>query len=168
MSSADDFELAAMLAGYFVAHGIWSVSEGARFAPMVAHEGPEGRGFQKFVGDDGGTEARRAAEWLSANPMGAERAVMVVDGFAELDGVGRDALIAHVIEYGPELRSLHIVVPYRPKESDAGFAVHSPRFGGAENIDLSDLEQIGDAFFSGVVAHTAASPIWTANLDESV
>jgi hypothetical protein len=167
--SADDFESAAMLAGYFVAHGVWSISEGARFSPLVAHEGPEGRGFQKFVGeDDGRADALRAAEWLASNPTGAERAVMVVDGFAELDGVGHDALIAHVIEFGPLLRSLHIVVPYRPKKSDAGFAIHSPRFGGAENIELSDLAAIGDAFYAGVGAHSAASPIWTANLDESV
>jgi hypothetical protein len=166
---AQDFESAAMLAGYFVAHGLWSVSEGAAFMPIVAHEGPEGRGFQKFTPEEGRRAAAlRAEEWLTANPMGAERAVMVVDGFAELDGVGHDALIAYVVEYGPEMRSMHIVVPYRPKASEAGFAVHSPRFGDTRNIDREDLDEIGDFFFSGVVAHTAASPIWTASLDESV
>ena len=166
--AADEFANAAMLAGYFVAHGVWSVSDGASVIPMVAHEGPDGRGFQKFVGDEGGGAARRAQEWLEDNPQGVARAVMVVDGFAELDGVRRDALIAHVIEYGPPRRSLHIVVPYRPPAADGGFAVHSPRFGAAENIEVADLDAVGDFFFSGVIAHTAASPIWTSHLDESV
>lgn len=159
----DDFDDAARLAGYFVAHGMWSLSDGAMVSPMIAHEGAAGRGFQKFL--DG---AQDAEEYLDSNPQGAERAVLVVDGFFELEGVRRDALIAHVIAYGPPRRSLHIVVPYRPANSDAGFAVHSPRFGNPENIAPERLDALGDAFFSGVVLHTAASPIWTSHLDESV
>jgi hypothetical protein len=159
----DDFEDAARLAGYFVAHGMWSLSDGATVSPMIAHEGPGGRGFQKFLGD-----SDTAEEYLEANPSGADRAVMIVDGYFEVEGVRRDALIARVVAYGPPRQSLHIVVPYRPARSDAGFAVHSPRFGNPENIDPVRLDALGDAFFSGVVLHTAASPIWTSHLDESV
>jgi hypothetical protein len=163
-----DFASAAALAGYFVAHSLWSVSDGAAVMPVVAHEGPEGRGFQKFASEEVGGAARRAEEWLATNPSNAIHAVMVVDGFADFDGVRCDALIAHVIQYGPPRRSMHIVVPYRPKDSLQGFAVHSPRFGAAEGIQFEQLDALGDAFFSGVVSHTAASPIWTSHLDESV
>lgn len=166
--SSDDFSAAAALAGYFLAHGVWSVSDGAPVTPMVAHEGNAGRGFQKFLSDDSTAGARQAEQWLENNPQGAERAVLVVDGFADLDGVRRDALIARVVEYGPPRRSLHIVLPYRPARSDEGFAVHSPRFGGAEGLEAVDLEALGQAFFAGVGAHAAASPIWTEHLDESV
>lgn len=168
MDDSQDFAAAAALAGYFIAHGVWSVSDGAAVMPMVAHEGPDGRGFQKFVSDDQGAGARQAEAWLQANPSNAERAVLVVDGFADLDGTRRDALIAHVIEYGPPRRSLHIVLPYRPRATDAGFAVHSPRFGAAEGLEDVDLEALGQAFFAGVGAHAAASSIWTDHLDESV
>lgn len=164
----EDFAAAAALAGYFVAHGLWSVSDGAPVIPMVAHEGDAGRGYQRFMAEGAGAAALRAEEWLSENPPKACRAVMVVDGYAELDGVKRDALIAHVIEYGPPRRSLHIVLPYRPKDSDGGFAVHSPRFGAAEGLEAVDLEALGQAFFAGVGAHSAASGIWTEHLDESV
>ena len=164
----ETFTSAAALAGYFVAHGVWSVSDGAAVTPMVAHEGPGGRGFQKFQADDIGASARLAESWLDENPEQAIRAVMVVDGYAELDGTRRDALIARVIEYGPPKRLLHIVLPYRRKDADGGFAVHSPRFGGAEGMDGVDLEALGQAFFAGVGAHAAASQIWTDNLDESV
>lgn len=164
----ESFSAAAALAGYFVAHGLWSVSDGAPVVPMVAHEGEAGRGYQRFMGEDASTGARRAEEWMSENPHGVSRAVMVVDGYAELDGVRHDALIAHVIEYGPPRRSLHIVLPYRRKDDAAGFAVHSPRFGGAEGLDAVDLEALGQAFFAGVGAHSAASEIWTDHLDESV
>jgi len=163
-----DFSAAAALAGYFVAHGVWSISDGAQVVPMVAHEGTEGRGFQKFLSEDPGASARQAEAWLEGNPSNADRAVLVVDGFADLDGIRHDALIARVIEYGPPRRTLHIVLPYRPCRSDLGFAVHSPRFGGAEGMDGVDLESLGQAFFAGVGAHAAAAPIWTEHLDESV
>lgn len=164
----ESFSAAAALAGYFVAHGVWSVSDGAPVIPMVAHEGAAGRGYQRFMGEDASTAARLAEAWMSENPHGVNRAVMVVDGYAELDGVRHDALIAHVIEYGPPRRSLHIVLPYRRKDDAAGFAVHSPRFGGAEGLEAVDLEELGQAFFAGVGAHSAASEIWTDHLDESV
>lgn len=164
----EDFAAAVALAGYFLAHGLWSLSDGARVVPMVAHEGESGRGYQRFLGDDGITGALRAEEWLATNPHQASRAVMVVDGYAELDGVRRDALIAHVIEYGPPRRSLHIVLPYRPFASNDGFAVHSPRFGSAENLEEVDLDGLGRAFFAGVGSHSAASEIWADHLDESI
>lgn len=168
MMDVEDFSAAAALAGYFVAHGLWTVSDGAVVIPMVAHEGDSGRGYQRFLGDDADGSARRAEEWLTDNPSNASRAVMVIDGYAELDGIRRDALIAHVIEYGPPRRSLKIVLPYRPKDADGGFAVHSPRFGAAQGLDEVDLEALGQAFFAGVGAHSAASTIWTDHLDESV
>ena len=167
-ASSDDFTAAAALAGYFVAHGVWSKSDGGPVMPMVAHEGPGGRGFQRFVADDASIGAHHAQQWLDDNPEAAERAVLVVDGYAELNGVKHDALIAFVLEYGPPRRSLHIVVPYRPKDDLRGFAVHSPRFGGADGLEHIDLEMVGQAFFAGVVSHSAASPIWTAHLDETV
>ena len=163
-----DFTAAAALAGYFVAHGVWSISDGAPVTPMVAHEGDGGRGFQKFLSEDIGAGARQAETWLEENPSNALRAVLVVDGFADLDGVRRDALIARVVEYGPPRRTLHIVLPYRPLATDRGFAVHSPRFGGAEGMEGVDLEALGQAFFAGVGAHAAAASIWTEHLDESV
>jgi hypothetical protein len=170
LTGTDDnqFGMAIALAGYFVAHGLWSVSDGAALMPMIAHEGPAGRGFQRFVGGDLGAGARRAEQVLDDNPHQAMRAVMVVDGYLDIDGVQHDALIARVVEYGPPRRSLHIVLPYRPLDSTDGFAVHSPRFGNARGLTHVDLDGLGRAFFAGVGAHVAAAPIWTAHLDESI
>jgi hypothetical protein len=60
------------------------------------------------------------------------------------------------------------VLPYRAKDDAGGFAVHSPRFGAAEGLDEVDLDALGQAFFAGVGAHSAASEIWTEHLDESI
>lgn len=169
MTDTDDFTEAVTLAGYFIAHGVWSVSDGAAVLPMVAQEGEDGRAIQRFTGDDDGSSGvRQAEEWLDGNPADANHAVLVVDGYAELDGVRRDALIARVISYGPPRRSLHIVVPYRPRDSTDGFAVHSPRFGGDTGLEGIDLDALGQAFFAGVGAHLAAAPIWQDHLDESI
>jgi hypothetical protein len=163
-----DFSRAVALAGYFVAHGFWSVSDGASVVPMIAHEGPGGRGFQRFVGDDLAASARRAEEVLAENPHDATHAVLVMDGYLDINGARHDALLARIVEYGTPRRVLHIVVPYRPADSHDGFAVHSPRFGAAENLEGVDLDELGRAFFGGVGAHCAAAPIWTAHVDESL
>lgn len=164
----DDFSAAVALAGYFLAHGIWSVSDGGAVFPMIAHEGEAGRAIQRFAGDDTVSGVREAEEWLDENPSSAARAVMIVDGYADLEGTRRDALIARVISYGPPKRSLHIIVPYRPRDSAEGFAVHSPRFGADQGLEGIDLDALGQAFFSGVGAHLAAAPIWQEHLDESI
>lgn len=158
----NDLSHASALAGYFVAHGMWSISDGAAVRPTIVYVGSEGCCFHRF------SIMQRAEEWLEENPRDAMRAVLVVDGWAELDGVRHDALIARVVVYGPPRRALHVVVPYRPSHDALGFAVHSPRFGAAENIEMEEIEGLSDAFFSGVVSHIAASPIWTEHIDESV
>ncbi len=163
-----DFARAVALAGYFVAHGVWSASDGALVVPMVVLEGPEGRSFQRFSGEDLADSTRRAEQVLDENPQGATRAVMICDGYLDIDGVKHDALLARIVQYGTPTLRLQVVVPYRPAGSDDGFAVHSPRFGGAENLEGIDLDQLGRAFFGGVGAHVAAAPIWTEHLDESI
>ena len=109
---------------------------------------------------------RRADAWLDANPPGARRAAMVVDGYAELDGRRRDALIARVIAYGPPVRSLFVVVPYRPRAHPGGFAVHAPRFGAFVGVDAPALPGLGAAFFHGLASHLAAATIWRDHLED--
>ena len=77
----------------------------------IVHEGPEGRSFQRFGGDDVVENTRRAEQLLDENPSGAVRAVMVCDGYLDIDGVKHDALLARIVEYGSPPRRLSVVVP---------------------------------------------------------
>lgn len=159
----------AQLAGFFAAHGVWSVSDGATLIPMLGYEHANGeRGMTRFADGDLGNAAQRGREALEANQHRAERAVLVVDGYVHLDAGKVDALIVEAVEYGPARRSLTMAVPYRPVPSPEGFAVYRPKFLGITGMDRQEAAGLGEAFFAGVDAHEPAATVWNAHLDESM
>jgi hypothetical protein len=155
------------LAGFFAAHGVWSVSDGATLIPLLGYEQASGeRGMSRFATNDLGAAAQAGRDALEANANAAVRAVLVVDGYVHLE-VGRiDALIVEAVEYGPQRRSVTVAVPYRPLASPGGFAVHRPKF--LSGVDRQEASALGEAFFAGVDSHERAAPVWSAHLDESV
>ncbi|HCT79279.1 MAG TPA: hypothetical protein DGG94_14700 [Micromonosporaceae bacterium] len=159
----------AHLAGFFAAHGIWSVSDGETLVPLLGYEHVDGsRGMDRFAMDDMADGAQVGQEALRENRNGSARAVLVVDAYLHLD-VGRvDALIVEAVEYGPSNRSLKMGIPYRPQPSPQGFAVHRPKFIEVIGFNDNDYAELGDAFFAGVDAHEQAAAVWNAHLDPSV
>jgi hypothetical protein len=157
------------LAGFFAAHGVWSVSDGATLIPLLGYEQASGeRGMSRFATDDLGAAAQAGRDALEANAIGALRAVLVVDGYVHLE-VGRiDALIVEAVEYGPQRRSVTMAVPYRPQASPGGFAVHRPKFLQLSGVDRQEAPALGEAFFAGVDSHERAAPVWNSHLDESL
>jgi hypothetical protein len=109
--------------------------------------------------------AARGREMLDTNPNGARRAVLIFDGFVTLDAGRSDALIVEVRDYeqGTQGRCL---IPYRPANNAAGFAVHRPKFV-LEQTEQASLERLAQAFFRGVDAHEQGAAVWAAALDES-
>ncbi|WP_141715102.1 hypothetical protein [Micromonospora rhizosphaerae] len=159
----------ARLAGFFAAHGIWSVSDGTTLTPLLGYEHAGGdRGMDRFAFDDVGAGAQAGQEALQANRYDAVRAVLVVDGYLHLPTGRTDALIVDAVEYGPARRSFKMGVPYRPQPSPQGFAVHRPKFIEVVGVNRQDYPELADAFFAGVDAHERAAPVWNANLDPSI
>jgi hypothetical protein len=161
----------ARLAGFFAAHGIWCVSDGATLTPMLGYEQADGqRAMTRFAADDLAAGVQAGQDALTANPNAATRAVLVVDGYLHLPAGRVDALIVEAVEYGgdAEVRSVHIGVPYRPQASPGGFAVHRPKILKVAGIADEQIAAVTQAFFAGVDSHDQAAPIWTATLDESV
>lgn len=166
-------EQTATMAGFFAAHGIWSVSEGESLIPLLGCESADGeRTMQRLIADDIADGARMGQESLRDNTNGAARAVLVCDAFITLDsvpGTGRtDALIVEAVHYGPHRQSLTLAVPYRPAGSAQGFAVHRPKFVDISGVPEAEQESLADAFFAGVDSHEEAAAIWNAHLDESI
>jgi hypothetical protein len=159
----------AQLAGFFAAHGIWSVSDGATLIPMLGFERGNGeRGMSRFVLDDLGAAAQAGREALAANPEGVARAALVVDGYVHLEAGKVDALIVEAVEYGPQHLSLTIAVPYRPPARPGGFAVHRPKFLSMTGVDRQQAGGLAEAFFAGVDGHEQAATVWNAHLDDSL
>jgi hypothetical protein len=84
----------ARLAGFFAAHGIWSVCDGATLTPLLGYEQADGsRGMDRFVSDDIADAVLTGQDALEANRRGSARAVLVTDAHVQLDTGRTDALI---------------------------------------------------------------------------
>jgi hypothetical protein len=159
----------ARMAGFYAAHGVWSVSDGETLIPLLGYvEADGGNGMDRLVFDDGGGVSV-GQEALRANRDGWVRAVLVVDAYLNLDAGRVDALIVEAVEYLPVRRSMTMAVPYRPRSSPQGFAVYRPKFVEVTGLDEPDYAALADSFFSGVDSHEQAAAVWNAHhVDVSV
>ncbi|GAA2097270.1 hypothetical protein [Actinomadura alba] len=162
------YEIAKM-AGFYAAHGVWSVSDGETLIPMLGYAHVDGgQGMDRLAFDDVGDAARAGQEALEAGRDGWVRAALVVDAYLHLDAGRIDALIVDAVEYLPAPRSMKMAIPYRPQPSTQGFAVYRPKFIEVTGVDEPDYAALADSFFSGVDSHEPAAAVWNAHLvDES-
>lgn len=154
------------LAGFFVAHAVWSISDGEILIPLAGAETAAGqRNLIRFASDRIEDGVAAGQKWLAENPDRAARAVLVFDGFITLAGQRSDALLAMVRDFAPGNASATWAVPYRPANSPGGFAVHRPKLlAGPES---ADLEHLAAAFWRGVTSHEKGVEVWNRHLDES-
>jgi hypothetical protein len=153
----------ARMAGFFAAHGIWSVAEGGPLIPLLGYEDAVGsRGMVRFVADRDIADATLSAQAaLRENTRGHRRAVLVHDGYAHLPTGRTDALVVEAVDHGGAGHTLKVAVPYRPEP----FAVHRPEFLA---VGGGDRDGVAAAFFAGVDSHEPAAACWNAHVDESV
>ncbi|HEX8864909.1 MAG TPA: hypothetical protein VF821_04575 [Lentzea sp.] len=153
----------ARLAGFFAAHGVWCVSEGETLVPLLGYQHTDGEyGMDRLMYDDYAEGARAGQDAVADGDPSWVGAVLVADGYIDLEHGKTDALLIEAVEYGPYRQSLRVAIPYRPAEH--GFAVHKPKFLEWEG----DLTPLGEAFFVGATSHTEANAVWEAHLDESI
>jgi len=158
----------ARLAGFFAAHGIWSVADGGTLTPLLGYEQTDGdRGMDRFAAHDTAEAVRAGQDALQANRRGSVRAVLVTDAYIRLDTGRSDALIVEAVEYGPARQSLTMAIPYRPQSSPHGFAVYRPKFIEVAGVNEPDYGALADAFFAGVDSHEQAAAVWNAHLDHT-
>ena len=158
-------EVAAELAGHFVAHAVWCVAEGETLVPILALQKRTGeQQFRRLEGEALQVEVARGQDWLTTNPESVEIATLIYDGFVTLESGKTDALIAEIRDFGSEPASLRIVIPYRHARD--GFAVHRPKFLDYDGD--ADWSLLGEAFFRGVDKHEHGSVIWNKALDQTL
>jgi hypothetical protein len=151
----------ARLAGFFAAHGIWSVSTGETLIPLVGLEKSDGtRELVRFASEDGVAQGKRLVAELREG-----RAAAVYDARITLPTGKTDALLVEARD-GASGAAFLMAVPYRHASDARGFAVHRPKF--LEIPAGTSAASIGEAFFAGVDAHTKAAECWNAHIDESI
>ncbi len=104
-------------------------------------------------------------EKLVHNPYGAARGVLVYDGFITLPSGKIDAIVVDICEYGLQLTTFLMAVPYRPNSSPEGFAVYRPKLLSCTGSEL-DAQVVGCAFLQGVDSNNKAAPIWNRHREE--
>lgn len=154
------------LAGYFLAHAVWSVSDGDALIPMVGHETQGKRGLVRFAGPELQEAATKAQQFVDANPQGATRACAIIDAFVTLGDRRTDALVVTAVRYAAPKRTLQVILPYRPAKAGQTFAVFKPKFTQFDG-EPAELDGAVEAFFRGVDGHAEAAKVWNAHLDQS-
>ncbi|MGH8079608.1 MAG: hypothetical protein ACREP7_03460 [Lysobacter sp.] len=159
---------AIRLAGFFAAHGVWSVADGEVLIPIYAFENEAGgRQMVRYAAEELETGVGEARARLSLNPDEARHAVMVHDGYITLPSGRTDALIVSVRDYANDLAAT-MAVPYRSAAHPQGFAVHRPKFLDWRGASDPDYDALGQGFFAGVEEHEMGDRVWRARLDDSV
>ena len=156
------------LAGFFAAHGIWCVSDSGPLIPMLGQQQADGsKQMFRFAHDRLELGVEQGREALSENLDGAERAVLVYDGYIQLEAGKTDALFLEVESFAEPRQSFAIAVPYRNCDHADGFAVYRPKFLSIAGV-APDGAALAAAFFQGVESHEQGAAVWAEHLDESV
>lgn len=159
-------QLTAELAGLFVAHQLWFLAEGAPISPMLVYELVDGtRQISRILMQDAQAAVAYGQEWLDENPEHAARAVLVADGFITIEGRKVDAMIFQCRCYVEPVGGFTGAVPYRPKSSVRGFAVHPLQFLAGEE-GLENTRELGEAFFAGVDRHEHGAQLWDEKFEK--
>jgi len=160
-------EPTAELAGFFVAHAFWTLSEASTFDPILAYLTEDGkRNMIRLVGYETPQAVALGRDWIVKNTEAATSAVLIFDGRISLEDGKCDAVIAEAQQLSPDAQTFKIAIPYRQHDSAEGFAVHRPKFM-SEAPEGTSLDELAAAFFRGVDEHEKGSAIWNAHLDES-
>jgi hypothetical protein len=106
-------------------------------------------------------------ERLQTNPEGAKQWVFAYDAFVKLAAGRTDALVVEVRADVVPAFAVSLVVPYRPANHRAGFAVYRVKLMSSNADDDLHL-LLMDHFYNGVHEAPQAAQIWRSYLDESV
>lgn len=159
--------VASEFAGFFAAHAIWCVSDGATLIPMLAYttKGNQ-RKMERFAHDNLAAAVECGKGKLQSIEMNANDAVLLYDGRITVRDQKLDAIIIEMRAYLSPDSAVVMAVPYTPK-SDGHFRVHKPKLLAWHQCEDFDRTSAMEAFFRGVAAHEKGAEIWNTCLDES-
>ena len=164
------------LAGFFTAHAVLCICGGDPYQPSTITELADGsREINVFNDIDGARWGRR---FFADNPNGADRAVLVMDGYVTLEGWRTDALIVEARLYRGATEEWKLTLPYAPVKKPKGlaklfgskpntFKVYRPKFMFGTESTPDEQRALGEAFFRGVDSHKEGSAVWNKHLDQS-
>jgi hypothetical protein len=158
------------MAGRLAAHAVSSVSTGELLIPIYGYLTGDGQTKMVRVMSDTAQEAMEEGQKMfTENPWNAAGGFWAVDAFITLPDVGKvDAVMLTICTYDEPKHELRMAIPYRHAQSSEGFAVYKPKLVGLENIEVSDLQPLMDAFFDGRDEHAEGAEIWAAHEQEQV
>jgi hypothetical protein len=157
----------ARLAGFFAAHAVWSVSDGATLITIFATEDASGvRSMTRLVNESIEAAVAEGKRRLDAPAEGVLRAVLLYDGIIAVDDAQEtDAIMIEARSYADGHGAAVLAVPYRPAQDPGGFAVFRLQFLTVEPPG-ADARQMAVAFWAGVDGHDKGAEVWDEHLED--
>ena len=160
---------AASLAGFFVAHAVWSVSDGETLIPIYGYLGVKNeKVMERLLHECLEEGVAEGQEKLNSNPYNTNAAVLVYDGRITLTSEKMDALIIEFRSYAKSSGFVRLALPYTASNATTTFAVHTPKVIGMSEHIQKDSQTLFDKFFEGVDQHEKGASIWNQHFDESI
>ena len=166
--SSHPLQAALRLAGFALAHALWSISDGEPLCPLAIVESGTKRELQRHEGETEPT-VQAARKHLAAS--GADRWVLVGDGYItpvhdERRGDRQDALVADIVD-AAENRRLGALVRYRRPDGARPFAAVGPvQLFVHEDAGLELPEPAHAALVEGLRSHPAHGELSWAEIGD--
>ncbi len=161
--------MAYRLAGFFAAHGVWSIGDKGPVIPMYAYtlENNE-MNMLRLVTEEYETAVMAGKQRLEQNKEDANDAVLIYDGFITIGEKKYDALIIDIRSHFSPASKAQMVIPYTPEKEGLPISIHKPKISIWENCEDFDMNDCINIFFEGVDSHQEGAAFWNKHIDQSV
>lgn len=158
---------AAQLAGLFTAHAIRFLADGETLHPMLGVQMPDGsKTLRRLVEGEPDAIVAESQKWLAANPENAASAVLIYDGYINMEEGTTDAILLEARHYADKPTSFGIAIPYHASTSATGFGLLRPKFIALQELEQETIQDLVDRFYKGVETDEKGAAIWNAHLAE--
>lgn len=150
----------AEMAGYFLGHALWSVSDGEVLVPILGYlKADDSRSMQRLA--MGSIQAVATGERrINALQPDERGAVFIKDALVTLPTGKTDCLSLDIRFADGGQRQLQYLLPYRNAAHASGFAVHRLKVSQWHGLSMEEVDAFTQALFDGLNSHEQGGALW--------
>lgn len=154
------------MAGYWMAHALWSVSGGETLVPILGHlKTDNSRCMQRLA--MGSIEAMALGEQrLNAFQVGEAGAAFIKDALVTLPTGKTDCLCLDIRFAEGGDRRLQYLLPYRNAGHCLGFAVHRLKINQWDGFSVDEVDVLTRALLDGIDSHAEGGALWRGSYSD--
>lgn len=153
-------ESSLKLAGFALAHAAWSISDGQTLCTLAFTENKATRRLLRFEADSIPDSLDLAREKLQRQQIFLARWALVFDGYLNIAGKRRDALITQLWSKLEEVPA-RVIQLYRPTDSIRRFKILGQPILVDEGGVMIEDETYQQWLLDGVMDHPQVATLWS-------